>query len=115
MKKLFLSVVLILFCTTKAYSFPWHSRPHHKMPHPANVIINHHHNNHRLESFFAELAGSAIGSYIATTQYQPAAHTKARCITMRSRLTGNVVRRCLKTSNIANRQQQEIYDVLYIE
>lgn len=110
-----MSVTLILFCTTKAYSFPWHSRPHHKIPHPENVVINRYQNSYRLESFFAGLAGSVIGSYIATTQYQPAAHTKARCIFMRSRLTGNVVRHCLNTSNIANRQQQEIYDVLYIE
>lgn len=115
MKKFWLVLFLSLFTATSVMAMP---RPHHGFfpKHPVPVvrkIPGHNHDN--WGSFFAGLVGSAIGSYVVTSQYQPTIYSDTRCVVMKSRLSGHIVKKCVNLANSQNWVQQDVYDILYVE
>lgn len=116
MKKIWLALFLTVFGATSVMAMP---RPHHRPSHhghPAPIVQKvsvHHHDG--WGNFFAGLVGSAIGSYIVTNQYQPTIYSDTRCVVMKSRLSGQVVKKCVNLANSQNWAQQDVYDILYVE
>ena len=115
MKKFLLVLFLSLFTAASVMAMP---RPHHGFfpKHPVPVVRKIpccHHDN--WSSFFAGLVGSAIGSYVVTSQYQPTVYSDMRCVVMKSRLSGHIVKKCVNLANSQNWVQQDVYDILYVE
>ena len=115
MKKFLLVLFLSLFTAASVMAMP---RPHpgffpkHPVPVVRKIPCCHHDN---WSSFFAGLVGSAIGSYVVTSQYQPTVYSDMRCVVMKSRLSGHIVKKCVNLANSQNWVQQDVYDILYVE
>lgn len=80
------------------------------------MIHDYHHE--RLDSFFAGLVGSAIGSYVVTGTYsQPLYNTApvrdTQCFLLVSQKTNKAVKRCVEITDTLN--QDDVYKVLYID
>lgn len=125
MKKFLIVFMAMVFAVSNANAWwgHWgsgHHRPrppaaerHHR---PVHVIHDYHHD--RLDSFFAGLVGSAIGSYVVIGTYsQPLYNTApvrdTQCFLLVSQKTNKAVKRCVEITDTLN--QDDVYKVLYID
>lgn len=111
MKKIWLVLFLSIFSTTSVMAMPRH---YHGHPVPAARKVPAHRPGN-WESFFSGLAGSAIGSYIVASQYQPTIYSDTRCVILKSRMNGQIIKKCVNLANSENWVRQDVYDILYVE
>lgn len=115
MKKVLCIVLFVLISVSNVNAMPrGHHKPHHRVVHGPIISIKKHYNN-GWESFFAGLIGSTIGSYIVANQYKHPLSNDVRCVVMKSRNSGKIVKKCVDLEKFGYSYKQEIYDILFVE
>lgn len=104
--------VLLLSGTAEA-------RWHHGHGHWGPVRVVHHRHDYVPAVLAAGIVGTAVGGYIAASRYRDAAvqpgqyyppENDKQCFVVVSKSTGNVTKKCVKTSDDNNN-----YEVLYVD
>ncbi len=108
------AVVMISLCFVssadarahKGQSLPPHGRP--------PVVVKHSHGNVG-GILAAGVVGTVVGSIIASNQNTVSYTPASRCVVLRSRYDGHVVKRCYETPVCSRTCGEDVYDILYID
>ncbi len=114
LKKCMTAVVLSLFFVSSANAGLRGSR-HHIVPHRwPPVVVKHSHSNLG-EILAAGVVGTVIGSMIASNQNSVSYTSSNKCVVLRSRYDGHLVKRCYEEPVCSRSCGDDVYDILYID
>lgn len=123
MKKIILALVLLAFMASSVLAAPggrkngyFEKHPasvHHQLPPRPHEKFHHKRHNSFGIGLAAGIIGTAIGSYIVDSYYQPAHYSDVQCFRMVSRLGTRVSEKCV--SHVSGMTSARLREVLYLD
>jgi len=106
-----ISLCMVSNADARLYGGRHHIRPHGHPP----VIVRHSHSD--IGGILAAgVIGTVIGSVMASNTQNTISYVPSdRCVVLRSRYDGRIVRRCYKASVCSQNCNDDVYDILYID
>ncbi len=116
-KKCIAVFMMSLFFVSSASAKPHggHHQPPSPRGHPS-VVVKHSHSN--IGGILAAgVVGTVIGSLIASNSNQNinSYSSSSRCVVLRSRYDGHIVKRCYESPVCSRNCGEDVYDILYID
>lgn len=108
------AIIMISLCFVSSVEAKPHGRPHPPTHGRPSVVVKHSHGNVG-GILAAGVVGTVVGSIIASNQNTVSYTPASRCVVLRSRYDGLVVKRCYETPVCSRTCGENVYDILYID